>query len=223
MATPMAAPIPPPIAPPSPSLSGQWLVLPFELRALQWATTLVQGKMRGSFELKGTLQMVKPTAQEVIRDASQLLTQMRSIQLATLGPDLAPQASYAPFVRVDGAIYVYLSRLAQHAQNVRRTAALGAMLIRDEVDCEEIFARPRLLLECSAIEHERDSERFAHVLDHFEARFGETAATVRELTDFSLFCLRPFAARLVTGFARAVDFDDGVMRTLFGDAFAAPR
>ena len=166
--------------------------------------------------------MAKPTAKEVICDATHLLTQMRSIQLATLGPNTAPQASYAPFVQVDGAIYVYLSRLAQHAQNVRRTAALGAMLVRDEVDCDEIFARPRLLLECTTIEHERDSVCFAQVLDCFEARFGETAATVRELTDFSLFCLRPFAARLVCGFARAVDLDDDAMRTLFGDAFDAP-
>jgi putative heme iron utilization protein len=189
---------------------------------LQWASTPAQGKMRGSFEPEGAPQMVKPTGEEVISDATQLLTQMRSIQLATLAPNTTPQASYAPFVQVDGAIYVYLSRLAQHAQNVRRTAALGAMLIRDEVGCDEIFARPRLLLECTTIEHARDSECFAQVLDCFEARFGETAATVRELTDFTLFCLHPFAARLVTGFARAVDLDNGVMRTLFGDAFDAP-
>ena len=166
--------------------------------------------------------MTEPTGGEVMADATRLLTQMRSIQLATLGLHAAPQASYAPFVQVDGAIYVYLSRLAQHAQNVRRTAALGAMLILDEVDCEEIFARPRLLLECRVIEHARDSEQFSQVLDRFEAQFGETAATVRELTDFSLFCLHPFAARLVTGFARAVDLDHDTMRALFGDAFAAP-
>lgn len=203
-------------------IGEQWTVLQHESRAFRWATTPLKGNMRECFELLGAQRMAKPTAEEVMSDATWLLTQMRSIQLATLGPKTTPQASYAPFVRVDGAIYVYLSRLAQHAQNVRRTAALGAMLVRDEVDCDEIFARPRLLLECTTIEYARDSERFVRVLDCFEARFGDTAATVRELTDFSLFCLRPFAARLVTGFARAVDLDDDALRTLFGDAFDAP-
>jgi len=36
-----------------------------------------------------------------------------------------------------------------------------------------------------------------------------------------LFRLRPQAARLVSGFARAVDLGDDAMEAVFGDAFSA--
>ncbi|MFT5176843.1 MAG: putative heme iron utilization protein [Gammaproteobacteria bacterium] len=163
--------------------------------------------------------MAKQTAPEVIRQAAELVAQMRTVQLATVGTDAAPLASYAPFVQLDGALFVYLSRLAQHAQNLHTTPRLSAMLIRDEAHCEEIFARPRLVFDCTVTVHARDGALFAAVLDHFEAQFGETASTVRELIDFSLFQLHPYGARLVSGFARAVDLGDDAMSTLFGASF----
>ena len=166
--------------------------------------------------------MTRQTPPEAIREALELVGQMRSVQLATVGDDAAPLASYAPFVQLDGALYVYLSRLAQHAQNLRATPLLSAMLIRDEAGCEEIFARPRLVLDCTVTEHARDGALFAAVLGCFETRFGETASTVRELTDFSLFRLRPHGARLVSGFARALNLDDDAMLAVFGAAFSAP-
>jgi len=165
--------------------------------------------------------MARQTASEVIREALELVAQMRSVQLASVGADAAPLASYAPFVQVDGALYVYLSQLALHARNLRARPSLSAMLIRDEANCEEIFARPRLVLDCSVIEHPRDGLVFAAALDCFEAQFGETASTVRELTDFSLFALHPYGARLVSGFARAVDLGDDAMGTVFGSSFCA--
>ena len=163
--------------------------------------------------------MARHTAPEVVGQALELMTQMRTVQLATVGADAAPLASYAPFVQLDGAIFVYLSRLAQHAQNLHATPLLSAMLIRDESHCDEIFARPRLVFDCTVTVHARDGALFATVLDHFEAQFGETASTVRELSDFSLFQLHPYGARLVSGFARAVDLGDDAMSTLFGASF----
>ena len=180
--------------------------------------------------------MARQTPVEVVRQALELVAKMRTIQLATVGPDATPLASYAPFVQLDGAFFVYLSRLAQHAQNLRATPLLSAMLIRDEADCEEIFARPRLSFDCTVTEHARDSAEFARALDCFVAQFGETARVVRarvvnpkwiagvmrELTDFTLFRLHPNSARLVSGFARAVDLGDDAMAAVFGAAFRAP-
>lgn len=164
--------------------------------------------------------MATQTAPEVIREAAALVVQMRSVQLATVGSDGAPLASYAPFVHLDGALYVYLSSLAQHAQNLRTTPLLSAMLIRDEGICAEIFARPRLVLDCKVSTHAREGELFSVVLDRFEAQFGETAGVVRELSDFTLFGLRPHAARLVSGFARAAKLDCDAIAVLFDAAFS---
>ena len=166
--------------------------------------------------------MTRHTPPAAIREAVELIAHMRSVQLATVGRDAAPLASYAPFVQYDGALYVYLSSLAKHVQNLRTTPLLSAMLIRDEKSCDEIFARARLVLDCTATEQERDSELFTAVLDRFETRFGATACTVRELTDFSLFCLQPHHALLVSGFARAVNLDEAAMEAVFGPAFSAP-
>ena len=166
--------------------------------------------------------MTGPTSREAIRQAAELLAQMRSVHLASVNGEAAPLASYAPFVQFDGALYVYLSSLAQHVHNVRSTPLLSAMLIRDEASCDEIFARPRLVLDCLVTEHARDDALFNVVLDRFESSFGATASTVRELTDFSLFRLCPHRALLVSGFAQAVHLDNHAMSAIFGTAFSAP-
>jgi putative heme iron utilization protein len=153
----------------------------------------------------------------MVREAVGLLAQMRTLQLATLCEDNRPLASYAPYVHANGALYVYLSELAAHARNLRDRPTVCAMLIHDEAQCEEIFARPRLTLDCTVVEQARDGLVFSSVLDLFESRYGETASTIRALTDFRLFELRPHQARVVSGFAKASEIYPDALNDILGN------
>ena len=113
---------------------------------------------------------------ELSDTAAALLAEQRTLHLATLAPDGAPEASVAPFVLHEGALWVYLSALASHVANLRTGASAGVALVRDEALCEEPFARPRLSFACAVSELPRDTPAWNAVLDAFEVRFGETAA-----------------------------------------------
>ncbi len=146
---------------------------------------------------------------ELLDTAAALLAAQRTLHLATVTPGGAPEASVAPFVLHDGALWVYLSALASHVANLRAGCGAGAgvALVRDEAHCDEPFARPRLSFACAVSEQPRDTPVWNAVLDAFEARFGETAAVVRALPDFTLFRLAPLHGRVVAGFARAGALD----------------
>lgn len=153
-----------------------------------------------------------------IEDAVRLLAQMRTLQLATVSAAGEPLASVAPFVVADGGIHVFLSALAGHTGNLRSVPRASVMVLRDEADCADAFARPRLTLSCSVGEEARDSDHWQRVMARMVEDFGETAAVVRDLPDFTLFRLTPLDGQVVSGFARARGVDRDALRGILAAA-----
>ena len=128
----------------------------------------------------------------------------RSLVLATADPDGVPEASYAPFVRLDdNAFQIYVSELAAHTRNVVATGRASVLLIEPEATAAEIFARRRLSLRCRATTIARGCPRWVEVLDVFAAKFGAVVDLVRPLEDFVLVRLEPSAGLYVRGFGQA--------------------
>jgi len=133
-----------------------------------------------------------------------LLTGCQSLVLATLDESGAPAPSYAPFVRDrSGAFFVFVSGLADHTRNMGRDDRVGVMLIDDESDSRQIFARRRLMLDCRSEAIGPDSPEYESRLDAMEQRFGEVVGMLRGLPDFVLFRLVPVSGRFVLGFGQA--------------------
>jgi putative heme iron utilization protein len=151
---------------------------------------------------------------DLTAQAQAFLAGFRSAVLATAAPDGAPDASYAPFVRLDdGAFHVYVSGLAAHTRNLAATGRASVLLIEPEKAAAEIFARRRLTFGCRAEPVARASPRWDRVLDLFAAKFGAVVDLVRPLEDFVLVRLAPESALFVRGFANA--------RRLGGEELAA--
>ncbi len=135
-----------------------------------------------------------------------------ALHLATVDAEGRPHASYAPFVAGDGGrdMYVFVSELSQHTGNLRATACASALLIEDEAQAAEAFARRRLVFECSAELVGREAPLWRGIVDRFEARFGEIVDTLRQLKDFVLFRLHPESGLYVKGFGQAyrIEGDD---------------
>jgi heme iron utilization protein len=132
----------------------------------------------------------------------------QSLMLATVGEDGAPNASYAPFV-VDGDrnFYIFISGLASHTQNLAATGRASILLIEDEAQAKQMFARRRLSYDCRVRLIERDAVNWGAIVDQFAERFGPIVEMMRDLDDFRIVQLQPVEGRFVLGFGAAYQVD----------------
>ena len=134
--------------------------------------------------------------------------QVKSVMLSTINADGTPHASYAPFV-MDNTDQVYLltSGLSAHTPNLLRTRQASVLIIEDESQTQQVFARQRLTYDCQVTPIARENDRWEPLMAQFEDRFGEIIAMLRQLQDFQLFHLSPQAGRFVMGFGAAYAVD----------------
>ncbi|MCG6137007.1 MAG: pyridoxamine 5'-phosphate oxidase family protein [Nostoc sp. LLA-1] len=130
--------------------------------------------------------------------------EFQSVIISTVNEQRIPNASYTPFV-MDAAknIYIYVSGLATHTQNLHANPHVSVLFIDDESKTEQIFARRRLSFDCTATLIERDTEAWNHIVEQFQGRFGELIEVLRGLPDFRIFQLTPSVGRFVVGFGTA--------------------
>ncbi len=132
-----------------------------------------------------------------------------SIIISTVNKQGIPNASYAPFVMDDDKnIYIYVSGLATHTQNVQNHPFVSVLFIDDEVKTNQIFARRRLSFDCTANLIERETEKWQQIVDKFQLRFGELISTLRSLPDFRILQLTPKTGRFVIGFGAAYNISN---------------
>ena len=146
-----------------------------------------------------------PALSEKIREEFQnLVKEQLSVELATVSHEAVPAVSYAPFVAGrDLAFYVFLSDLAIHTSNIKNNSNVSVMVIEDEKTSSNLFARERLILDCVATRHERDSEEFKEWIPKYKERFGAIVDTLVQLADFNLYSLKPNYGVYVKGFGQA--------------------
>lgn len=140
---------------------------------------------------------------EISNQLRTFISSFKSVQLATVDPQGIPEASYAPFVRMNGNFYLYLSQLAQHTRNLLKNPHISLMLIEPETQSLDIFARKRATFKCTVERIERETPEWQAVLQQMEQELGETVAMICTLNDFHLFCCKPQKANFVKGFAQA--------------------
>ncbi|MFQ4137063.1 HugZ family protein [Nodosilinea sp. PGN35] len=149
-----------------------------------------------------------PSFPAVLAAYQDLPTRVLSLMLSTVSDTGQPQASYAPYV-IDDAyqIYIFTSGLSAHTANLQTTGLASILLIEDEADAPQVFARQRITYDCQARLLPRDTALWDAIADRFERRFGEITAMLRSLDDFQIFCLSPQAGRFVMGFGAAYQVD----------------
>lgn len=134
--------------------------------------------------------------------------QFKSVILGTVSAQGDPQASYAPcVVDEERNIYIFVSGLSAHTQNLTATGRASALFIQDEAQTPQMFARKRLSYSCEATLLERQSDRWQTIAEQFESRFGNIIEVMKGLADFRIFQLSPQSGRFVVGFGAAYDID----------------
>lgn len=138
---------------------------------------------------------------------------VKTLQLSTLTAEGKPNASYSPFV-VDkqGNFYIFVSQLASHTQDLLANPQASILLIQDEADARQIFARRRISYQCDVEIVSDDSSDYLLMLNALEERFGNVVELLRTLPDFILFKLTPYQGQYVKGFGKAYNLvGDGLL------------
>ena len=131
------------------------------------------------------------------------LTKITSLHLSTIGENGQPESSYAPFViDQNNNFYIYISSLARHTGNMLDDGRAGIMLIEEEEEAENIFARRRVTFECNVELLERETEDWRRIMLLFDQRGPELMETLRRLMDFQLLRLRAKSGLFVKGFGK---------------------
>ncbi|MBA2941661.1 pyridoxamine 5'-phosphate oxidase family protein [Paenibacillus sp. CGMCC 1.16610] len=130
---------------------------------------------------------------------------LKSLMLSTVDEQGKPFISYAPFVKKEGKLYIYLSRIANHYRYMESNPSVDVMLIEDETSTENLFARQRARFVCQATNI--GNEGHEDIFELFGEAFGKPTINMLKTLDFSLFELTTLQGRYVAGFGQAYDID----------------
>jgi putative heme iron utilization protein len=145
--------------------------------------------------------------------------------LSTSDSQGALETSVAPFVTDDmGYLYIFVSELAQHTQNIlqlitakevasssdgallKLPGLVSCLLMADETQTEQLFARERLTIQLDLAEIPRAAPQFDLIMTRFESRFGDVISLLKGLPDFHLIQLSPLTGGYIKGFGQAFSF-----------------
>jgi putative heme iron utilization protein len=154
--------------------------------------------------------MKQITAQELIKEIKVFRHKQQSLLLASCNTNNSPLASYAPFVEDDqGNFHLLLSDMAAHSINLKNHHEihknLSIILIEDETTTRNIFARKRLVYDCSVQRYSRGEPQWPSIINSLQGKFGKTVEVLAGLSDFHLYCLSPLSGHYVRGFGQTYE------------------
>ena len=129
---------------------------------------------------------------------------VKTLQLSSITSEGKPNASYSPFVQDDqGSFYIFISQLASHTNDLIENPEASILLLEDESQARQIFARQRISYQCTVDIIGTENSDYEVMLDALEKRFGNMVELLRTLPDFILFRLSPYEGQYVQGFGKA--------------------
>lgn len=139
----------------------------------------------------------------------------RSVVIGSIDEQGSAFSSYAPFVLYEETYYLFLSDIARHAANLRRTGNASLLFIEDESTCSNIFARKRIVLQCEVTLIPREEKAFPEAMRMFEQKFDASMmAMLLGMQDFNLYALRPLSGEATFGFGEAYKVGGEKMQSL---------
>ena len=153
-----------------------------------------------------------PLSGEALRSAiTDFRNQHHSVLISSTAPDGTPDASYAPYISdLQQQLYIFVSRLAAHTDNLLHSGRASLLFIRDEQRSSNLFARQRLIYQCTVNEIPSGSDEFTPLLAQMSEQFGAIINTLRQLPDFHLLRLTPTSGRYIEGFGKAYQWQGGL-------------
>ena len=136
-----------------------------------------------------------------------LINNQKSIHLASIDINGNPHASTTPFTSFDGKFYIFISELSLHCKNLLSGSKLSILIVTDESQSDQIFARNRVNWNVSYNRLDKNIDYYDKALGLMTDKLGSTIQMLANLQDFHLFELVPKSGRLIIGFGKAFNLD----------------
>ncbi len=153
------------------------------------------------------------SSEQLLAEITHFRCSQKTLQMASCSQEHLPLASYAPFVCDEqGDFFVLLSNLAHHSQNLKHhhtcQLPLSILLIEDEQNAKNIFARKRLSYQCQVDICAKTDPLWPAVIEKLKDKFDKTIEVLIGLSDFNLYRLKPIKGNYVRGFGQAYELAD---------------
>ncbi|WP_417324691.1 HugZ family protein [Halarcobacter sp.] len=149
----------------------------------------------------------KKKGKSIERSIKEFLSEFKSLVISSLDEHNLPFTSYAPFILKDNKFYVYLSTMAKHSHNLTKNKNSSIFFIEDEQNCENIFARKRVVYQCFTKKLSRDTDEFNELISLFEDKHGSTVSMLKDMKDFSFFEFEVVSGEAILGFGKAYNLE----------------
>ena len=145
---------------------------------------------------------------------NELLEPFQTTVLGTIGNNSYPFSSYAPYYYDGEVVYVFISNIATHAQNIQAIPKASAFFIEDESITDNMFKRKRISLQCDVEKIAREEVRFETIMASFVEKQGDTLTMLMGMKDFNLYALTPIYGEATFGFGEAYNIGGEKMNQL---------
>jgi hypothetical protein len=148
---------------------------------------------------------------ELSAQLAQLVRERRTAALGTLR-EAAPCVSMVPYALTAGGFIVHVSRLAAHTRDMLADAHVS-LLVAEAEGAKSPLGLMRVSVQGLARRIPSGSPDLPELKAAYLARFAE-AEPMFGFSDFSIFLIRPEAARFVAGFGEAHTLSGDTLRRL---------
>jgi len=133
---------------------------------------------------------------------SKLINSCKSFVITVSDSD-HPDIGYAPYIFKDNFFYIFSSELSSHIRLLINKKVGAFMIIKDEKDSKNIWARVRMKFQAKASIISRSDTEFQKITDMISIKHGNTFNIIKEFKDFHLIKLIPLKGTIITGFGSA--------------------
>ena len=114
-----------------------------------------------------------------------------------------PDIGYAPYIYRDNFFYIFSSELSSHIRLLINKKVGTFMLIKDERDTKNIWARVRMKFQAKVSIISRNVTEFQEITDIISIEHGNTINIIKQFKDFHLMKIIPTQGTIITGFGSA--------------------
>ena len=143
-----------------------------------------------------------PKINQIKKVKSKLIDSCQSLVI-TVSDNDHPDIGYAPYIYKDNNFYIFSSELSSHIRLLINKKVGTFMLIKDEKETKNIWARVRMKFQAKVSIISRNVSEFQEITDIISIEHGNTMNIIKQFKDFHLMKIIPTQGTIITGFGSA--------------------
>tara|TARA_B100000965_G_C19575094_1_gene750979 strand:- start:1080 stop:1565 length:486 start_codon:yes stop_codon:yes gene_type:complete len=127
--------------------------------------------------------------------------------IISVNEDDVTDLGYAPYIFYENYYYIFVSELSTHVKLLLKKNVGTFMIINDETNSQNIWARIRLKFSAKIEVVIRDSEDFSIICEKIRYKHGKTMNLIKQFSDFHLIKIIPSRGTFISGFGNAFNLE----------------